>query len=354
MTALSISYPISTVIFNKSIESGVFPTSWKSSLVVPIPKANCYSSPSNKLQTSISSTNSEQITRVAYQILWCPPLPSTASFQLSMGTDSKPASQLTEAALLETTHNLLQLMEEGRKLVLYSSILRRRLILSLIVPCFKARDPWYQQTLAQMELSKLIVSNKWLLMVQHPHLQMYYLVFHKRLGGPLLFLMYINDVCSVELSSNGHITLYADDILIYKPIQDVQDYTAFHTDVDTISHWVENNHLHFNVQKCKSMLVSRKRAQLPPPILKLYGQQLQMVDTYKCLGLIISSYLSWSKAKRLLGILYRRFSAHSNSNLLFKLYLSLVRSHLEYASAVWSPYKAGEVQAIEDVQKYSL
>ena len=36
--------------------------------------------------------------------------------------------------------------------------------------------------------------------------------------GPLLFLVYIHDVCSVELSHNCHITLYADDILLYKPI----------------------------------------------------------------------------------------------------------------------------------------
>ena len=51
-------------------------------------------------------------------------------------------------------------------------------------------------------------------------------------------------------------------------------------------------------------------------------------------------------------MLYRRFSVHSNSDALFKL--SLVRPHLEYASAVWSPYKAGEVQAIESVQKFAL
>ena len=134
MTALSIAYPI-TVIFNKSIDSGVFPTSWKSSLVVPIPKANCYSSPSNKLQTSVSSPNSKQI---IYGVLHChlqdvqPLSNSQWGFQ---------AGKSTEAALLETTHNWLQLMEEGRKLVLYSSILRRRLILSLTVPCFKSSRP---------------------------------------------------------------------------------------------------------------------------------------------------------------------------------------------------------------------
>ena len=160
--------------------------------------------------------------------------------------------------------------------------------------------------------------------------------------GPPLFLIYINDVCSVELSRNCHITLYADDILLYRPIRSDQDYSDLQIDINAISDWVDNNYLHLNVQKCKFMPVSRKRTQYLLPTLKLCGQELQKVDTYKYLGLIMSSDLSWSKhidsicskAKRLLGILYRLFSEHSSSDTLFKLYLSLVRPHLEYASAV--------------------
>ena len=106
--------------------------------------------------------------------------------------------------------------------------------------------------------------------------------------GPLLFLIYINDVCSVELSRNCHITLYADDILLYKPIQSAQDYSDFQKDINAISDWVDNNYLHLNVQKYKFMLVSRKRTRHLLPTLKLCGQELQMVDTYKYLELIMS------------------------------------------------------------------
>ena len=55
--------------------------------------------------------------------------------------------------------------------------------------------------------------------------------------GPLLFLIYINDVCSVELSRNCHITLYADDILLYKPIRSDQDYSDLQIDINAISDW---------------------------------------------------------------------------------------------------------------------
>ena len=180
--------------------------------------------------------------------------------------------------------------------------------------------------------------------------------------GPLLFLIYVNDVCTVNLSSDCRLTMYADDILMFKPIECTEDFTAFQEDINSISDWVDINYLQFNVQKCKFMLVSRKKNQLMHPDLLLCDQPLQRVDTYKYLGLLVSSDLSWSdhvssicsKARKLLGMLYRRFYAHSNSDALFHLYQSLVRPHLEYASSVLSPYRIGEIKALEDVQKFAL
>ena len=110
------------------------------------------------------------------------------------------------------------------------------------------------------------------------------------------------------------------------------------------------------------MLVSRKKNQLMHPDLLLCSQPLQRVDTYKYLGLLVLSDLSWSdhvssicsKARKLLDMLYRRFYTHSNSDALFHLYQSLVRPYLEYASSVWSPYRTGEIKALEDVQKFAL
>ena len=59
-------------------------------------------------------------------------------------------------------------------------------------------------------------------------------------------------------------------------------------------------------------------------------------------------------ARKLIGLLYRRFYQSSNSTTLLKLYLSFVRPRLEYSSAAWSPYLKGEIEIIEKVQKYAL
>ena len=60
-----------------------------------------------------------------------------------------------------------------------------------------------------------------------------------------------------------------------------------------------------------------------------------------------------SKAKKVLGLLYRKFYGCANTDTLAQLYISLDRPHLEYACPVWAPYMAKDIHAIESVQKFA-
>lgn len=53
-------------------------------------------------------------------------------------------------------------------------------------------------------------------------------------------------------------------------------------------------------------------------------------------------------------ILYRWFYHHSDPHTLLKLYLTIIRPHLEYASPAWDPFHKTEIDAIENVQKFAL
>ena len=95
------------------------------------------------------------------------------------------------------------------------------------------------------------------------------------------------------------------------------------------------------------MIVSRKQSPtVPSDPLKLFGNPMQRVDCYKYLGLLLMTNLSWSahitsicsKAKKVLGLIYRRFYGSADQSTLKQLYLSLVRPHLEYACQVWDPH----------------
>ena len=181
--------------------------------------------------------------------------------------------------------------------------------------------------------------------------------------GPLLFLIYINDATSESLDSNSKIILYADDILLHRVITSPSDYVALQNDVNTLFNWVEVNNLTLNAAKCKFMIISRLRKySVPVPPITLHGQPLERVHCYKYLGVNISDDLSWtahineisSKARKLIGLLYRQFSTYSAPETLLQLYISLVRPHLEYASQIWSPHLIKHVNQLEQVQKFAL
>jgi len=62
--------------------------------------------------------------------------------------------------------------------------------------------------------------------------------------GPLLFLVYINDVANLQFSPNTDLNLFADDMLLYKYIDstDLEDVVYLQQDNDLLSHWVSSNH----------------------------------------------------------------------------------------------------------------
>ena len=180
--------------------------------------------------------------------------------------------------------------------------------------------------------------------------------------GPLLFVMYINDVATT-ISQGSMINMFADDIAYYRIIQSQSDYVIVQKDVDCISSFMSCKLLEFNANKCRVMLLSRKRVNsIPSPPIYLNGVVLSRVTTYKYLGVIISHNLSWkpritticNKTRRLIGMIYRKFYGYSNPVTLLKLYLTVIRPNLEYAFSVWDPSQKLQVDALENVQKFGL
>ena len=110
------------------------------------------------------------------------------------------------------------------------------------------------------------------------------------------------------------------------------------------------------------MLISRKKGPRQPLSLSLGDDALEQVQVFKYLGVLISSSLNWSphinavcsKARKLLGLLYRRFNGLMDPSCLVELYKTLIRPHLEYAAPVWSPHLAKDIANLEKIQKFAL
>ena len=69
--------------------------------------------------------------------------------------------------------------------------------------------------------------------------------------GSLLFLVYINNLTEINLRDSTKITLYADDVLLFRVINSPEDFAKLQDDIEKVGNWSCTNHLTLNRDKCK-------------------------------------------------------------------------------------------------------
>ena len=126
--------------------------------------------------------------------------------------------------------------------------------------------------------------------------------------------------------------------------------------MNSLSDWFEKWLLKLNINKCK--VVSFGRNVINVHQYSIGSSELEHVYHINDLGIIFEDKLNFSlhisakviKANSILGIIKRNFRYLSQQSFVM-LYKALVRSHLEYAIAVWCPYKKGDISSLEKVQR---
>ena len=105
--------------------------------------------------------------------------------------------------------------------------------------------------------------------------------------GPLLFHTYVNDITDLSLSEHSRLSIYTDDMLLYKPVCSDISYEELHQDIHVLSLWSDENNMLSN--KCKCMLLTNKRN--VSPITFSLNQPVEYVKCHKYLGLTVSHNL---------------------------------------------------------------
>ena len=172
--------------------------------------------------------------------------------------------------------------------------------------------------------------------------------------GPLLFLIYVNDIASGVSSS---ICLFADDCILYRTIKCEADSIILQPDLDILSQWSTLWQMKFNVSKCVLICCSRS-PNLFQYNYQLYDHILDVRDEHLYLGVLLHKSLSWSnhiaktsaKASQLFNFLRRNLSNCSPS-VKASAYLTIVRPVLEYVASVWDPYQQNDILSLEKVQR---
>ena len=113
--------------------------------------------------------------------------------------------------------------------------------------------------------------------------------------GPLLFLIYINDISNA--SKQFDMISYADDSTIYKSFKMSnisRSITKFNDELNNITEWLKLNKLSLNIKKSKYILFHDKRRNIPDINIIIDGVNLCQTDEFCFLGLNINQNLKWN------------------------------------------------------------
>ena len=110
--------------------------------------------------------------------------------------------------------------------------------------------------------------------------------------GPILFLVFVNDISDSVLSSK--VLVFADNTKCFKAIHDSQDSHSLQLDIHQLSSWSHHWSLFFNEQKCVLIRFSLKAPALISHTYYINGEPALLHDTHRDLGIIMSNNLSWT------------------------------------------------------------
>ena len=176
--------------------------------------------------------------------------------------------------------------------------------------------------------------------------------------GPLLFLLYINDICNA--SDILHYVLFADDTNLFyshKNLSFLID--QVNHELLKLSDWFAANRLSINFEKTKFMIFRPKQKSCNVDVnIVLSSHQISLTNEVSFLGVILDEHLSWKshithvtrKMSKSIGII-KKASFYLSKSTLLTLYYSLVYPYMQYCILVWGSTYPSNLRRIVLLQK---
>ena len=351
--ANEVSIPLS-ILFNKTMRSGTVPSDWKKANVIPIYKSGQKGKPVNYRPISLTSV----VVRVMERIV-----------------KERMLTHLKKNKLINPSqHGFLPKKSTSTNLVAYLEYVTKKLdegqpVDVLYLDFSKAFDKVPHGRLVQ-KLKTYNLSNKliawieaWLQNRQQRVLvdgaysewrEVISSVIQGSVLGPILFVIFINDIDSCLGPKEGIIPKFADDTKVAKVVKDSQTAAEMQEVICNLEKWCETWGMQFNAQKCCILHFGNQNMKHQ---YRMNGQILQSYSDQKDLGITISGNclpatqcaVAAKKANQILGQINRSFSVKTK-NIMLQIYKVFIRPHLEYAVTSWSPWHQKDINVLERIQ----
>jgi hypothetical protein len=176
--------------------------------------------------------------------------------------------------------------------------------------------------------------------------------------GPLLFVIFINDMDDTVETITCILCKFADDTKLGRMVRADKDREELQEALDRLCDWAGKWGMMFNISKCKVMHVGHAN---PGYEYTMEGQKLERTVEERDIGVMISSNMKPSvqcakaaqTAQAVLGQITRAFH-YRDRHVYMRLYKQYVRPHLEFSTQAWAPWTEADKACLEKVQQRAV
>ena len=346
-------------IINFSFEQGVFPKAMKTAKVIPIFKSGPKTDVSNYRPISLLATFSKIYEKLMHRRITEFMEANSSIFDMQYGFRS---GRSCEHALLKAQS------------VLLDSLGKNEVSLLLLIDFSKAFD-MVDHTILLEKLAHYGIRG-----VAHDWLKSYltdrqqfvsvngsnsgkkalnFGVPQGSILGPLLFIIYINDLPNI--SKIAKFIMYADDANIIITGKSIAEVSEIFNDLSAaLLNWVDSNGLKLNIGKTNYMIFSRQKVDIPRGMF-IANEKIERKHEARFLGVIMDDKLAFSthiqtlksKMSRYVGVMYR-LKWLVPTKIMLQIYHSFIQSHLNFCSLVWGFTAKSNIDSLFSSQKKGI
>lgn len=344
LAAPVISGPLS-IIFNQSIQTGIFPDKWKNAKVFPVHKGNAKDDPNNYRPISVLPVVAKVFEKLVYDQVYHYLNENNILSQFQSGFRS---ANSTVTALLQATENWYKNIDCGyiNGVVLvdlskaFDTVDHTILLKKLNMYGFNNIPlDWFKSYLDDRQ--QCCMANG----IQSDFKPITTGVPQGSILGPLLFLLYINDLPNCLTSTTPG--MYADDTQITASAETVNEVeNTLNSDLKNLHTWLCANKLSVNSTKTEFIIIAsnyRLNQFITDPKVELNNEAIKRVTKSKLLGVMVDDKLLWDAhvneiiiPKVLKGLrMLRQLRDLLPLPNLIQVYNALVSPHFDYCCLIW-------------------